>query len=310
MLETLKTYAEPPRSLWKLVLEHRPGIIALSVACHFLFYTTIILLDRWAIQELREKSRRRAASTELVKIADLGGGSDLKLTLRRPPETVDPANFNRLKLDLHNADDTRLISKSPRPGSPDADPNRGKNKDVQAAASANPTPQERPPQSRSVSVAQTVPQPSNQQAGPLPVTAPAPAPGPPRESQPAANNEPSDRPRVVGRNAGDPGELGLQLREGQYIAAVRTKIYKLNERMMPRDWVKTTLADKVSADFDIVLGRGGRLVALKLTRSCGYTTLDTLARQAIVSAAPFEGWPIEASDNLPFTVTVFYTPAR
>ncbi|PYP89677.1 MAG: hypothetical protein DMF61_03130 [Blastocatellia bacterium AA13] len=311
MLETLNTYIEPRRGRAEFILEQRPGILALSILCHLIFYTAIVLLDRWAFQQLRENSRRRGVNTELVEIAKLSGGSDRKFSLRRAPDSIDPAILKRLELDTEHADDTRLITKSPRPGVRDSGQSDSRTRTASGLDSAAGAAASKPPESRSVApAAQTTPQPS-QPANQLPMSIMPPAPRPPRDqSQRAAINDTGDRPRIATPNSGDPGELGLQRVEGQYIAAVRTKIYKSNERLMPRDWVKTTLAEKVSADFDIIVGRGGRLLDVRLVRSSGYSILDKVAREAIVTAAPFEGWPSEAVDKLPFTVTMFYTPTR
>jgi hypothetical protein len=94
------------------------------------------------------------------------------------------------------------------------------------------------------------------------------------------------------------------------MAYVRTKIRKANERIMPRKWIEDILPDKVSADFEVLLGRGGRILSLRLARSTGYSQLDDVAKQAIYIASPFEGYPLDAGETITLTVTVYYTPWR
>jgi hypothetical protein len=94
------------------------------------------------------------------------------------------------------------------------------------------------------------------------------------------------------------------------MAYVRTKIRKANERIMPRKWIEDILPDKVSADFEVLLGRGGRILSSRLARSTGYSQLDDVAKQAIYIASPFEGYPLDAGETITLTVTVYYTPWR
>jgi TonB family protein len=75
---------------------------------------------------------------------------------------------------------------------------------------------------------------------------------------------------------------------------------------MPRKWVEDMLTGKVSANFDLLLGRGGRILSVRLVRSTGYPQLDDIARQAIYMASPFEGYPQQAGESILFTVTVHY----
>jgi TonB family protein len=79
---------------------------------------------------------------------------------------------------------------------------------------------------------------------------------------------------------------------------------------MPSDWIRDVLTQRVSADFEIMIGRGGQLLSARLTRSSGYPTLDDAARQAIYIARPFEGYPPGAGDTLTLKVTVYYAPSR
>jgi hypothetical protein len=48
---------------------------------------------------------------------------------------------------------------------------------------------------------------------------------------------------------------------------MRAKIRKANERIMPRKWIEDVLPDKVSADFEVLVGRGGRILSARLARS-------------------------------------------
>jgi TonB family protein len=107
-------------------------------------------------------------------------------------------------------------------------------------------------------------------------------------------------------NASESTALGLEAVQGQYMAAVRVKIRTANERIMPREWIKDVLRDKVSADFSLVIRRDGQILATRLIRSTGYSVLDDNARQAIYTASPFEGFPQVAGNTITFTVTIYF----
>jgi TonB family protein len=77
---------------------------------------------------------------------------------------------------------------------------------------------------------------------------------------------------------------------------------------MPRDYVATTLAGEVIAEFSLVLDKSGRVRSVRLVQSCGYETLDRKAREAISLASPFEGFPPELGDTFEMTVYVHYSP--
>lgn len=100
--------------------------------------------------------------------------------------------------------------------------------------------------------------------------------------------------------------LGLEAAQGQYMAYVRAKIKKSNERIMPREWIKDILRDKASADFSLVIKRDGQILSTRLIRSSGYSVLDDYARQAIYIAGPFEGFPQAAGNTIIFTVTIYF----
>ena len=90
------------------------------------------------------------------------------------------------------------------------------------------------------------------------------------------------------------------------MAYVRAKIRKANERIMPRDWIKDMLSNKVSADFTVVIRRDGSILSTRMVRSTGYSVLDDSARQAIFTASPYEGYPQDAGNSLTFTITVYF----
>jgi TonB family protein len=96
--------------------------------------------------------------------------------------------------------------------------------------------------------------------------------------------------------------MGLKLAQSQYVAYVRQRIFRINERIAPKGY-QDILPGEVVAEFSLVLDRGGRIKNVRLTQSCGYATLDKIARQAISLAEPFDGFPPELSD--PFEVTVW-----
>jgi outer membrane biosynthesis protein TonB len=77
---------------------------------------------------------------------------------------------------------------------------------------------------------------------------------------------------------------------------------------MPRKWIEDILTDKVSADFEVLLGRGGRILSIRLNRSSGFSQLDDIAKQAIYIASPYEGYPQDAGETIALTVTVYYHP--
>src|SRR5262249_40888005 len=143
-----------------------------------------------------------------------------------------------------------------------------------------------------------------------PADAPAvttPAPPAPR---PASNNSPEAASGTQRGTGSESTAFSTQRISAQYIAFVRAKVRRLNEAYMPRCFVDTTLSSEVSADFNLVLDRGGRVVSLRLVRPSGYKALDDTARQAIFNASPFEGYPQTAGDTIPLTVTVYYHPSR
>jgi outer membrane biosynthesis protein TonB len=142
-----------------------------------------------------------------------------------------------------------------------------------------------------------------------PPTQAVPAPPTPAQKQDVSPNTGGSEATAAGVRRGNRSEstaLGLEAAQGQYMALVRAKIRKANERIMPREWIKDILRDKVSADFLLVIRRDGQILTTRLARSTGYSVLDDYARQAIYTASPFEGFPQAAGDALTFTVTVYF----
>lgn len=254
------------------------SMLALSLIWHVIFYGALFKLHRWSLERAAGKLNPEGA--ELVKLVDVAPAEKLP-RLRRAPEPPERADTSRLRLQLRRPDDTALIERSPKPGQPGPG---------QAGSSRLPAPP--PPQKLAqLEQAPAIESPQIAQAGLPQLPPPAPA-----------------ETRPQGESSGR--ELALRQAQSQYIAYVRAKIYKVNEQIMPRRWIEEVLTEKVSAEFAVLLGRGGRILSAQLVRSSGYSTLDEIARQAIYTASPFEGWPQEAGETLSLTVTIYYSPWR
>lgn len=241
------------------------------------------------------------------------------------PETLERADLSRTEIDPNRSDDV-LVPRSPRPA-----PERGPSGRLPSAieiesqlresraAAANPIaqPQTARPQPPSAPPVVMSPVPST---GPLIArsTLPeslAPAPAPP-QTRASGTNQPRQGGSQTGARRGEgnePRALGLESVLTQYHAAVRAKIIEQNKKIMPREWIIDMLTEKVSAEFQVVLSQRsnvGQVASLRLLRKSGYTLLDDRARQAILIAQPFEGWPQNAGDTITLNVTVYYTPLR
>lgn len=273
-------------------------ILVLSAIGHALFYAWLINLDmstdRWQAQP-------STSQTELVKITEIAPPPD-RSTLRSAPEPVQQADVDRMEYDPARADDVHLRSRSQKLGSADthtasAGPPRETARNQTAAPpSAEPAKVERLTPPPGVAISQL---PAPQAAPPMPAsipTATAPSTTAPAPARPAARAE----------STSGTTELGFEKIEAQYMAQVRAKIRKANEHIMPRKWVEDMLNSGVSADFELRIGRGGRILSLRMDRSTGYRQLDDIARQAIYMASPFEGYPQRADDTVTFRVTVHY----
>jgi len=288
-----------------------PVIVVASIFGHAVFFIALIILSIWSIKT--QHNRQRPASNEKVTLFEAAPSS-----LRLPPEPPERVDISHLAEDPH-VDDTHLISRSPNPGFshgtgnnqlPTGPSNRtgpgGADTSKLSANAGSPSKEIRPPNADPVQVNQSGQQPDRSVTSGLSPAKPLPPPPPP--AAPKENTGASS-----GKKAEDSGaarQLGYRAVESQYRAYVRAKIYKENERIMPRQFIEGVLAREVSAEFFVSLERSGRLRSVRLVRSCGYSTLDDVARQAINLAGPFEGFPAEASDPMDIDITVHYTPFR
>jgi TonB-like protein len=327
LLRTLDRYidssrpAGPLAALWsRLGRDRRFAVLfAMSVVVHVFFYTALILLDSWAMMRVVASGKRQASLVKLIELAP----PPERTTLRTAPESLERADVGRLEFDPATADDVHLIQRSPKPVErrgtsghlPPADliekqarASRGSGgRDRTGSADRPPT----PPQNPSVQATRigqleeaVVTQAPPAQMAQLP---PAPLPKPDANTSNAGSPETSPAGSRRGSSS-ESSALGLEAARGQYMALVRAKISKVNERIMPRDWIRDVLRDKVSADFSVDIKRDGQILATRLLRPSGYSVLDDYARQAIFTASPFEGFPQAAGNTITFTVTVYFFP--
>ena len=321
MLKTLDKYIDegPAPSGLLQSLRARAGrdprfnkLLVFSLIAHVLFYAALIKLDSLAIQRAIAEGRRQP---ELVQVTALAPPRDA-VPLRTAPEPLERADINHLRFDPNTANDVQLLARSPKPSEqkgahgklPSADQIERRTRGARGTGGQEQTPSNSAGQASATSGLQAggIPQPE-------PVTSP---PSPQPAPVTAAAPKPDPNAGVVGREQASAGThrgessqstaLALQAAEGQYMAYVRAKIRKANERIMPRDWIKDMLSDKVSADFSVVVRRDGSIISTRLLRSTGYSVLDDSARQAIFTASPYEGFPQDAGNSLIFTVTVYF----
>jgi outer membrane biosynthesis protein TonB len=324
MLKTLERYTDNESleagvltSLWSRVGRDRRFAILLviSFAVHLMFYAVIIKLDSLAM--LKAIANRRARSQ--VTMIEIAPPSDRPL-LRAAPESLERADIRRLQFDPESADDVHLIQRSPKPTEQRGNSGRLPSADVierQLRASRGSSDRDRPgpvshnqmpPETSSIQASRTAPleEAINAQLPPTPAAslAPAPAPKPNSSVDPGATEA---APAGTRRgNATESSALGFEAVQAQYMAVVRAKIRRANERTMPREWIKDVLRDKVSAEFKLVIGRDGHIVSAELWKPTGYSVLDDYARQAIYTASPFEGFPQAAGNTITLTVTVYF----
>ena len=326
MLKTLDNYIDDqqaPRGLLGSI-RARAGsdprlnrLLALSLVAHVIFYTAVIKLDLWNIDRAIARGRRQPTLVQLTELAP----PREPVRLRSAPEPLERADITRLHFDPNDANDLQLLNRSPRPSSqrgahgklPSADQIERRVKAMRAAGGRDsqtpPTTSSRPPASsllQASGVAQPDAPPVVQSLTPQPVPAPPAASS--KLDQNAAATGALDQ-SSAGTLRGESTQstaLALQAAQGQYMAYVRAKIRKANERIMPRDWIKDMLRDKVSADFTVIIRRDGYILSTRLVRSTGFSVLDDSARQAIFTASPYEGYPQDAGNSLIFTVTVYF----
>ena len=327
MLKTLNIYIdqEPVEQGLLGTLRSRFGkdrrfniLLSVSVVLHIIFYAALIKLDSWAMMQAIASGNRSAS---LVKLFDVAPPPD-RSTLRSAPEPVERADLNRLQFDPNTADDVHLVPRSPKPAErrgsdrlPAADVierqlrnSRGSlGRDRGGATDHQPA----PPQATSIQ-ANRVPLLDEAITAQSPPTQAAPLPPAPQPRQDSSTTAPgSSEASPAGTRRGSSSEsaaLGLEAAQGQYMALVRAKIRKVNERIMPREWIKDMLRDKVSGDFKLVLRRDGHISSVELLRATGYSVLDDAARQAIFTASPFEGFPQSAGNTVTMYVTVYFYP--
>ena len=302
MLKTLDNYIDRSTIAGRSRTRRFARILVLSVIGHVLFYAWLINLD---MSSDRWQADRSASQTELVKITEIALPPD-RPPLRSAPERLEEADINRMEYDPARADDLHLRSRSQKLGSANTDtasarpPSETASNQTTAPATSAPAKVERISPPIGVVISQL---PAPQSAPPAPATIPiatAPSNTPPAPTRPAARTD----------AASGTTELGLEAIQAQYLAQVRAKIRKANDRIMPRKWVEDMLNSRVSADFELSLGRGGRILSVRLDRSTGYRQLDDIARQAIYMASPFEGYPQRAGESIICTVTVHYDRER
>jgi outer membrane biosynthesis protein TonB len=324
VLKTLDRYIdnEPantalPASLWSRISKDSRFqiLLTLSVVFHLIFYAVLIKLDSWAMVRAIASGRRQHS---LVKLTDIAPPSDRPL-LRTAPESLERADISRLQFDPATADDVHLVQRSPKPTEQRGNSGRLPSADQierQLRASrgssdrdrpGQPSQQPAPPETSSIQ-ANRIPKFDEVVTSQIPPTQAAPpAPSPKQASNPTDPASIEAAPPGTRRgNATESSALGLEAVQAQYMAVVRAKIRKANERIMPRDWIKDVLREKVSADFSLVIKRDGQISSARLMRSTGYSVLDDYARQALYIASPFEGFPQAAGNTITFAVTIYF----
>jgi outer membrane biosynthesis protein TonB len=328
VLETLNKYIEDqpaPKGLieyiqrWLINERRFARLLALSVVFHLVFYAAMIILNSWTMGQIRPL---RSQPPEFVVITEIAPSS-MPPALRSQPEQLERADINQLQYDPETANDSELLSRSPKPSS-----QRGNNGTLPSAEgikpgasagtsdkdSGNKSPDQTPPPAIASVQPNRTPQPSAPFNASAPSIQPAPAPPVPAQKPSAsATGDNSQDSIQAGARRGDSTEsnaFGMQPVQAQYMARVRAKVSKINEANMPRDWVETVLTGKVSAIFSLTIKRDGRIQSLTLLRPSGYSILDGRAREAIYIASPFEGYPQNAGDTITLQVTVYYTPSR
>ncbi|HKV39728.1 MAG TPA: TonB family protein [Blastocatellia bacterium] len=321
MLETIKSYIDAdsgfgegfvaPERVGGRLDRRFPSIVILSISGHVLLGAGLLVLSWWGSKH-QPTQRRPGGSEYSIQMLRVAPPDDSRFQLRAAPEPPDRADVNHLAFSPESSD-TNLVSRSPnpgagtegvpRPGSTEGRANRPSSSVDQGSKVVPPPANDQPPSLSSVAIGQAL-QPPRPVAPGLKVSESTPAPAPPSPSTPAGAK------KGQGESSGRSSELGFRDVESQYRAYVRSRIYKANQRIMPQEWIETTLAGKAATDFSIVIDRNGRLVSVRMLKSSGYRALDEVARQAIELASPFQAFPAEIADALEFPVTVSYAPYR
>jgi TonB family protein len=302
---------------------HITTIFVASAVCHLLFYATIIWLSWHA---MRNQSAQPERQPELVKVTEIAPPADRLPALRSHAEAIERADITKFQYDPENANDVNITNRSPKATIargvegklPSASQIGSQSKAMRGAGGAEKPaplpPAPRPPETAPVSAANAPQADKSVTAQGIPTPA-TPLPPQPQAPKPAAGGNHTTAPPTAqaGRPQGNSEEsaaLALQAAKAQYLAYVRAKIRKVNERIMPKDFIESVLSNTASADFVVVLGRNGQILSTQMIRSSGYKQLDARAREAIQLAKPFEGYPPNAGDIIELTVTIFYTPGR
>jgi outer membrane biosynthesis protein TonB len=328
VLKTLDKYIEDTQSeggflasLWSRVGRDRrfAVLFTVSVVFHVIFYATIIKLDLWTTEGQKAAAQKQV---ELVQFAEVAPPPE-RYRVRPAPEPIERADINRLQFDPDNADDTRLLSRSPKPTT-----QRGNNAplpssdEIERRAAAargagdkgavHSSPNRPAPPATAPVPSSGLPQPDSPVIAQTPSVQPQPAPPAPVQRQNAPSPASGTQEAIqAGARRGDSSEsnaFALQSSQGQYIAYVRAKIIKENEALLLRDYIKDVLNDRVAAVFELKLRRDGRIQDLRMVRSSGFPRLDARAREAIYIASPFKGFPESAGDLPSFRVTLYYFP--
>lgn len=316
MLKTLNKYIDdrPARGvvesarLWLHDERVFARLLAISAVLHICFYAAIIIWNSWAMRQIKPLRPQSPPLQLITEIAPANPPS----RLRSPNAALERADANRFEYDPQTANDTDLIARSPNPSSQHG--NRGVRPEASDTGSSirppggsqnNPSdrgPGQQPPAIAAVPSVRAPQPPASATLTPstLPPAPPAPRPAPTPSPDAAAGTQ-----RGTGSES---TAFGTQRISAQYMALVQAKVRRVNEAYMPRGFVETTLGSEVSADFDLVLNRRGQIEKLNLRRSSGFRALDATARQAILSASPFEGYPQSAGDTILLKVTVRYHP--
>jgi outer membrane biosynthesis protein TonB len=291
-------------------------LLAVSVVVHLIFYAALIKLDSWAMMQA---IANRKQPVSLVKLIEIAPPPD-RATLRTAPEPIERADVSRLQFEPNNADDVHLIQRSPKPAEqrgaggrlPSATQIEKQLRAMRGQSDRNqPGPAAHhpaPPTTASIQ-GNRVPQLDEAvitQTPPMQTVPSTPAPSPKLDANASNSGAEGSVPGTRRGSNSESSALGLEAAQGQYMAYVRAKIRNANERIMPREWIKDVLREKVSADFLLVIKRDGQILTARLARSTGYSVLDNYARQAIYTASPFEGFPQAAGNTITFTVTIYF----
>lgn len=337
VLKTLENYLTdaPTRDwllepLWRQLGHDRrfARIFVASIIGHLVFYAVLVRFDL-KMEFAQPQPRPLGERVEIVEVAPPANKGALPHSTNEPLERAD---LSQLKFDPNNANDKNLLARSPNPTTargvasklPSATQiekqvERTRKQTVSGSGTANTTTASaastppRPPETAAVqpATAPPTPAPATSENSTQPATAPPAPPPAPRPSETVASTS-AAAPSTGAANAGSEQNkaFGTQETEAQYNAYIRAKIKKVNERIYPKELVKDLLGDRVSADFRLVIRRGGEIASLQQLRSTGFSALDNIARQAIYTAKPFDGYPSNAGDTITLMVTVYYAPWR